>query len=346
MRKTILLVMGVLYATMAFSLEKVDWIPLTQQGNVKWVYYLTVQGLLDEESGHYTRDTIPYTIEFKGDTLVPIETDIDDHFRMVNPIECKKIYRQFERDVINAYTGDTIYGKEPELIGWAYDFMYATYVHFSDSYRAKTRNFALPITYFIDDEYDKDKFYCLGQAKQTLEATNAYWAHLPEHYYYHFHFDHAQEVEVDGTIRTLYSSDTLQSRNKLPYEHMQVFWMTGVGWFGHFYKSGWSNPHNASTFLSPTGTARGKKYQYIDIGDDLTSIIQNSFFSHQEKDGKVIFKSPWYIGDKNESVGVTSVPSETADRDNRWYNLNGVMFDSKPTQPGVYIHGGKKVIIK
>jgi hypothetical protein len=29
-----------------------------------------------------------------------------------------------------------------------------------------------------------------------------------------------------------------------------------------------------------------------------------------------------------------------------WYNLDGRKLDSKPTQKGVYIGGGKKVVIK
>ena len=29
-----------------------------------------------------------------------------------------------------------------------------------------------------------------------------------------------------------------------------------------------------------------------------------------------------------------------------WYTLSGTRLDSKPTQPGLYIHGGRKVMIK
>jgi len=32
--------------------------------------------------------------------------------------------------------------------------------------------------------------------------------------------------------------------------------------------------------------------------------------------------------------------------DTAWYNLQGVRFNSKPTTPGIYINGGRKVVIK
>ncbi len=31
---------------------------------------------------------------------------------------------------------------------------------------------------------------------------------------------------------------------------------------------------------------------------------------------------------------------------NHWYTLDGVRLDGKPTQKGLYIHGGRKVVIK
>ena len=32
--------------------------------------------------------------------------------------------------------------------------------------------------------------------------------------------------------------------------------------------------------------------------------------------------------------------------DASWYNLQGVRLSEKPTAPGIYVHGGKKVVIK
>ncbi|MBR5639663.1 MAG: hypothetical protein IKW83_07865 [Muribaculaceae bacterium] len=43
----------------------------------------------------------------------------------------------------------------------------------------------------------------------------------------------------------------------------------------------------------------------------------------------------------------TAITTINTDKvDNAWYNMSGIRFESKPTAPGIYIHNGKKVIIK
>ncbi len=44
-------------------------------------------------------------------------------------------------------------------------------------------------------------------------------------------------------------------------------------------------------------------------------------------------------------AGIKDVKSETTSGDNRYYDLNGRNI-SKPSQKGVYIHGGKQIIVK
>ena len=65
-------------------------------------------------------------------------------------------------------------------------------------------------------------------------------------------------------------------------------------------------------------------------------------FSHIEKDGEVIFRGPDYIDNGISSVDdvkVTTLPS-----DDSYYNLQGQRV-SEP-QAGIYIHNGKKVVVK
>ena len=44
----------------------------------------------------------------------------------------------------------------------------------------------------------------------------------------------------------------------------------------------------------------------------------------------------------------TAVTTITSDSkvDNAWYSISGIRFQNKPTAPGIYIHNGKKVVIK
>ena len=44
-------------------------------------------------------------------------------------------------------------------------------------------------------------------------------------------------------------------------------------------------------------------------------------------------------------TAITTISSETKG-DNAWYNMSGIRFENMPTAPGIYIHNGRKVIIK
>ena len=48
---------------------------------------------------------------------------------------------------------------------------------------------------------------------------------------------------------------------------------------------------------------------------------------------------------KVEETGINTVGVD-AKADNAYYNLMGVKFNGMPTVPGIYIHNGKKVVIK
>jgi hypothetical protein len=53
--------------------------------------------------------------------------------------------------------------------------------------------------------------------------------------------------------------------------------------------------------------------------------------------------------DENEATGIRSLspdPSPSREGSEEWYSLDGRKLDQQPTQKGVYIHGGRKVVIK
>ncbi len=52
----------------------------------------------------------------------------------------------------------------------------------------------------------------------------------------------------------------------------------------------------------------------------------------------------WDLGD-NTATGITDLRGNSAQQDDAWYTLQGMRM-AKPTQHGVYIHNGKKVIVK
>ena len=46
------------------------------------------------------------------------------------------------------------------------------------------------------------------------------------------------------------------------------------------------------------------------------------------------------------TTGVKSVSSDNEDLQNDWYSLDGTRLNGKPSQPGIYINGRKKVVVK
>ena len=62
-----------------------------------------------------------------------------------------------------------------------------------------------------------------------------------------------------------------------------------------------------------------------------------------DADGNIIYKGPCYS--ENVSIGqVLGDKSQPADP--RWYDLLGRPHETRPTQPGIYIHQGRKVVVK
>ena len=50
--------------------------------------------------------------------------------------------------------------------------------------------------------------------------------------------------------------------------------------------------------------------------------------------------------DGEETTGIMNVNDNDNDNESSWYSLDGMKLFEKPTQKGVYIHNGKKVVIK
>lgn len=49
---------------------------------------------------------------------------------------------------------------------------------------------------------------------------------------------------------------------------------------------------------------------------------------------------------KIEDSGVDIIMAESELNPSAWYSINGVIYTTQPTQPGIYIHNGKKVVVR
>ena len=87
---------------------------------------------------------------------------------------------------------------------------------------------------------------------------------------------------------------------------------------------------NNTLYYPDSHTAIGAQRAYFRIGDDNVSNVRR------------ITSFNFEFGDEATSIDACEAQGE----ESSWYTIQGVKLGDKPAQNGVYIHNGKKVIIK
>ena len=122
---------------------------------------------------------------------------------------------------------------------------------------------------------------------------------------------------------------------------------TYVDFIGTYAKQEYTEENNSILFLGegntlyypqPSGGTNpsiGAFRAYFQLNNGLTAgdiTAARLFFGDGEETQGI--KDATRLNDKGEMIN------------DKWYNLDGVRLDGKPTKKGLYIHGGKKVVIK
>lgn len=121
------------------------------------------------------------------------------------------------------------------------------------------------------------------------------------------------------------------------------------------------------TAVTATKTLNGKKWYYMDFKIKSKDAIVNIIFNQgknkkQTEDLKADNSTKYYEITPKQSdgkytcedvtaiwapTGITGTPTiSNTTTDNAWYTLSGMKMGKKPAESGVYIHQGKKVIIR
>ena len=121
------------------------------------------------------------------------------------------------------------------------------------------------------------------------------------------------------------------------------------------------------TAVTATKTLNGKKWYYMDFKIKSKDAIVNIIFNQgknkkQTEDLKAVNSTKYYEITTTQSngkytckdvtaiwapTGITGTPTiSNTTTDNAWYTLSGMKMGKKPAKNGVYIHQGKKVIIR
>ena len=113
----------------------------------------------------------------------------------------------------------------------------------------------------------------------------------------------------------------------------------GKKWYYQTYKI--KSKNYMVSFVFSTGTGSPQTVDFTNINKDTYLEVQN------EKDNEGHYKIKDVTADM-PTTGITAAPTidNTASKDNAWYTLSGMKMMQKPNQPGIYIHQGKKQVIR
>lgn len=147
-----------------------------------------------------------------------------------------------------------------------------------------------------------------------------------------------------------------------------------TNWGSAMYFYAWNSSETITkawpgTAVTATKTLNGKKWYYMDFKIKSKDAIVNVIFNQgngtgkkQTEDLKAINSTKFYEITSTQSngkytckdvtaiwapTGITGTPTiSNTTTDNAWYTLSGMKLGKKPAESGVYIHQGKKVIIR
>ena len=147
-----------------------------------------------------------------------------------------------------------------------------------------------------------------------------------------------------------------------------------TNWGAAMYFYAWNSSETITkawpgTAVTATKTLNGKKWYYMDFKIKSKDAIVNVIFNQgngtgkkQTEDLKAVNSTKFYEITTTQSngkytckdvtaiwapTGITGTPTIcNTTTDNAWYTLSGMKLGKKPAESGVYIHQGKKVIIR
>lgn len=147
-----------------------------------------------------------------------------------------------------------------------------------------------------------------------------------------------------------------------------------TNWGSAMYFYAWNSSETFTkawpgTAVTATKMLNGKKWYYMDFKIKSKDAIVNVIFNQgngtgkkQTEDLKAVNSTKFYEITTTQNngkytckdvtaiwapTGITGTPTiSNTTKDNAWYTLSGMKLDKKPAKSGVYIHQGKKVIIR
>lgn len=312
MKKIFFIALVALAAQFAVAQEaEYEYVPMVREG-VQW-YYSHI--LADAEQ---PMQRVGRIVELKGDTVI-------------NGVTYKKCYQRFLKKIRHKdHVRMIVCSDSPLLIAMVREEDKKVYAIFTPEYSSKVCNVACGLPYDTIDGEPEYLVYDFNDIIGHYQSTNEYWN-------YNVFFDGCYEsgaVEINGTLRREYSYE-----NRLVQRTVE-----SIGQVFNEYGG-------LATFLSPL--AFRKENCEDPIVSELFPATSHMTFLYLIEDGEIVFRRDqweWWDPDLFDEYysGIEDIKqvSEFQAHDTRWYSITGIAYDSKPTEPGIYIHQGRKVVVK
>lgn len=115
----------------------------------------------------------------------------------------------------------------------------------------------------------------------------------------------------------------------------------------------WGNTYLGTSGLIPSNIVAGQEYKVNDIKFELPANsdinpknCQAIVMMFDANTGKFINAVRTATVGGTTGISSAVVDKDTSSSDNAWYTLSGMRMQSEPTAAGIYIHNGKKVVVK
>ena len=115
---------------------------------------------------------------------------------------------------------------------------------------------------------------------------------------------------------------------------------TNVGFIGNYNRVTLTGGDASNLYL---GVKDGKNTLFWPSTNKTINAFRAYF--HVDLDGGSVSAIQMYFGD-DETTGIITMSDVRSKMSDVWYTLDGRKLDGKPTQKGIYIYNGKKVVIK
>ena len=350
MKRTIILLAASILCLTGMTAQADDYVPMVREG-VKWVYVTQPQRRYPTD---YFPEREPYdyttvTYELIGDTTI-------------NNVVFKKCWRTVDTPYDNYFYDDT-----PQVVAFLYEADKQVWAIFPTAFSNNMRGLMGYVPYTTEDRDDlnaKDRNLAYLIRRNNLRLlydfndVDTFLKNIPRKYYPkldltdpYFTVTESDVVETEGRKHVRYHLKAVRPSRTGSMDYEYRYHMATTFNEAYIVESyGFIPPYSdqytvceSSSFLAPSG-------EFIRNDGAQYTPFFNTYFSHVEENGRIVFKGPLYnyaqflLNGPTDAIEELKAEGEAGE--SRIYDLQGRVLNGEPATPGIYVKDGKKILVK